>query len=284
VLGGSARWLGSWLAFAALVPATSGCWLMLGLDDNEYTRESTAPPGIRVSGPSPFYIDATETTIRAYVDWLHTNPSLDGQDARCVWNDAYEPGTASAGAASGCLATAYEAEASTNPNRPARCIDWCDALAFCSAKGKRLCGRVGGGSLAGDDVPEGFNDAAVSQWFAACTGPDQTAFPYGQVAEPGVCRDALSGYTEPGDVGTPSCEGGFPGLFDMSGNVQEWVDVCFDGGPEPVSDQGCFRAGGSYDRGATDPTEIDCGDANGEASAPRKEQNETVGFRCCSDA
>ena len=271
------------LGLGALAFGTSGCWLMLGLDDNEYNR-GAAPggDGVLVQGEQPFYIDATEVTMRAYVDWVLTEPSTDGQDGRCTWNDTFAPGVLSAGAEPGCTdggegTIDYELEANLHPSFPARCVDWCDAYAYCAAHDKHLYGRIGGGGIQNTDVAGDFVDVAVSEWFAACSGLGATAFAYGDAIEAGRCRDSQS-HTEfgPTEVGTETCEGGVPGVFDMSGNVHEWVDACFDDQDPAV--EACIRGGGSFALSA--PDELDCAD-DGTSSNLRRQLNDSTGFRCC---
>jgi formylglycine-generating enzyme required for sulfatase activity len=269
-------------ATLAVALSTNGCWLVLGLEDNEYTRAGAPAPGERVLVDDAFYIDATEVTMRAYVDWVLEGPSVEGQDARCSWNDSYEPGVPS-GTPIACPGPPpsgsidYVTEASLHPNQPARCVDWCDAIAYCTAHGGHLCGLIGGGPISGigSEVGTAFVDASISAWFAACTGNSARAFPYGDTYEPGRCRDVAAGGLA--DVGTESCEGGAPGVFDMSGNIQEWLDVCSQSAPEDLS---CFRGGGSYL--LDDPNMLDCADPSGLGSNGPAYQNESTGFRCCA--
>ncbi len=78
-----------------LALSSSGCWLALGLDDNEYAGPAGAV--VTVDAPTPFTIDATEVTMKAYMDWVATGPDVGDQEERCSWNDSFAPGVASAG-------------------------------------------------------------------------------------------------------------------------------------------------------------------------------------------
>lgn len=75
----------------------------------------------------------------------------------------------------------------------------------------------------------------------------------------------------------PKCVGGYPGLFDMSGNVNEWEDSC--AGSLGSSDA-CLLRGGAYDDGFASGLLGCCLAAN--AHNLRSAADPTVGFRCCS--
>mgnify|MGYP002145378841 CR=1 FL=1 len=70
-----------------------------------------------------------------------------------------------------------------------------------------------------------------SQWTHACTkgGDGQHKYAYGNTYNASACTTPGSGRSQPTEVGSQSqCVGGFPGLFDMIGNVSEWEDGCDD--------------------------------------------------------
>jgi sulfatase modifying factor 1 len=221
--------------------------------------------GSEVQIPLPdggeYTIDALEVTVRAYKTFLDSKPDSAAQPAICAFNTSFSP---EAHPSTGCpLADEWEAF----PERPIVCVDWCDAYAYCSWKKQRLCGRIGGGSLTASER----NDANSSQWFRACTRAGERAYPYGSVFEP-RCNVESAG--TPLDIThTASCEGGYAGLFNMSGNVAEWEDSCdFGGSP------GCHvaRRGGSFS-GIGDLARCDSGDT----LLLRSEVSIELGFRCC---
>jgi formylglycine-generating enzyme required for sulfatase activity len=119
--------------------------------------------------------------------------------------------------------------------------DWCDALAFCTWAGKRLCGNVadGGGLLSGDESIDPLKD----EWMIACTRLGTRDYPYGPNYQPGACNDTSVDASAAVDVGSfPGCQGGYPGIFDMGGNVTEWENACEDTDGGRV----CKNRGGSW--------------------------------------
>jgi hypothetical protein len=155
---------------------------------------------------------------------------------------------------------------------PVVCVDYCDAEAYCNMHGKRLCGRVGGSM----NDPSDIADPAADEWYAACAGPGETLYPYGDAASASACNGSGYAPADPGprDVATLSdCEGGLPGLYNMSGNVAEWEWACSSTSATAT----CETRGGSYNDG---PYELRCG---GTIALGRMEASETVGFRCCAN-
>jgi hypothetical protein len=153
---------------------------------------------------------------------------------------------------------------------PVVSIDWCDARAFCESKGMRLCGQIGGETLA----PADHDNAALSEWFNACSQSGMRGFPYDDPGLPSAyvgsaCNGLDFGAGGPIDVGTAtSCVGGFPGLFDLSGNVAEWEDSC--------DAQGCQVRGGGF---GSMETELTCSATRSESATAAMAD---VGVRCCS--
>jgi len=214
-----------------------------------------------VRGPSmlkvnPFYIDSTEVTVAQYAVFSKLKTATPADQApECSWNTSYDP-------------PFVQGAPVALPNHPVTNIDFCDAAAFCAWADKRLCGNINGGPITLVQLA----DPDQSQWFASCAGPKSQQYPYGTAYESGACNDQ-NGTHKLLDVGTePKCQGYYPGLFDMLGNAQEWVDAC-DAKSGPLD--GCERIGGSYEDGA-DTVCSTSGQAQRNAYAPQ------VGFRCCS--
>jgi formylglycine-generating enzyme required for sulfatase activity len=77
-----------------------------------------------------------------------------------------------------------------------------------------------------------------------------------------------------GGTAFPLCQGGYPNLYDMSGNASEWEDGCVG------SD--CPSRGGDYNSDwDTSPESLKCSSA---WLAPRMQRTKYRGFRCCWDA
>jgi hypothetical protein len=217
-----------------------------------------------------FSIDATEVTKAQYADFLAAKGTdTSGQAPYCGFNTTFTPTN----------------EWPPTPEQlglPVNWVDWCDAVAFCKWAGKRLCGRIGGGSTPHND----YDKPAVSQWHAACTANGTRRFPYGNSYDPTKCvgdKSATGGYSGKAQpVGSfAGCEGGFPGIFDLSGNLVEWEDSCvaYTGGSDF-----CRERGNSFQG----PDDLDSepgyfAACNMNNNNPRNSTNNTRGFRCCQD-
>jgi hypothetical protein len=146
-----------------------------------------------------------------------------------------------------------------------------EAQHACKASGKRLCHS--------------------GEWKTACRGPERTKFPYGNVRRDNVCIDTnrtspvahfFGGEHSARTMNDPrlnqltntlaktgeasECTNGF-GVYDMVGNIHEWVDdASFQGGyylDTAVNGDGC-----DYKTTAHSAIYYDY----------------STGFRCCADA
>ena len=137
---------------------------------------------------------------------------------------------------------------------PWRNVHRWNAETGCVAAGKRLC--------------------TGAEWQSACRGPAGNPYPYGPAFTSGICNDRNGTVCRRDGTGVvatgsyPLCQGGYPGIYDLSGNVWEWV-WDYTGN--------CGLVGGSVDC---------CGDAACLACAPLSWQDcglewPGLGFRCC---
>jgi formylglycine-generating enzyme required for sulfatase activity len=152
---------------------------------------------------------------------------------------------------------------------PVSRVTWCDAFAFCAWSGKRLCGKRSGNG-----------DGGSGEYFAACSSFGTRDYPYpGKDPAGGVtayrakhCNENL----QTGNPGmrvpvssAPDCEGGIPGVVDMSGNVEEFLDGC--------DASKCPAAGGGF--GSAD-RDVRC---DSLSFVDRDTPDLARGFRCCAD-
>lgn len=218
-----------------------------------------------------FCIDATEVTQQSYLAFLLAVGDGSGitQPPECAFNTSLKQPMP------GC--PKFDA----GNQKPIYCVDWCDARAYCAWAGKRLCGKIGGTSLS-----PLASELAQEEWNFACSGGLVTKYPYGDSPMPGVCNIPKENTpSDPGDdetktdVGTlPGCQGGFPNLFDMQGNVAEWVDWC-DPAADGAGNEACFVRGG-HTYGSAEYWSC----ANLAEFHARNATFLEVGIRCCKDA
>jgi formylglycine-generating enzyme required for sulfatase activity len=238
-----ARFAAWWRAVAVVAGAAcaTACAGLLGIDDRQPDPQdaggddATASDAYRpegggadvgvVRGPvmvsvGSFYIDSTEVTVADYKKFLAAKGSdTGGQPSECSWNTAY-----------------WDSTNAMNPDTwPITNVDWCDARAFCAWAGKRLCGKIGGGSVTAE--AHLFTAPPTNEWYLACGGPAGGTHPN---ANP-TCN-SNDGFGNLAPVGSyPGCEGFYPGLFDMEGNAAEWIDGCGTSEGGAV----CFLLGGA---------------------------------------
>lgn len=226
------------------------------------------PELVFVAFSTPYCIDATEVTNAQYDAFLAATKNgteTSGQSAVCSWNTSYVPATA--GSPTPPL-----------PKHPVVNVDWCDAKAFCKWAGKRLCGKIGGGTLFSTHQAA---DPTMGEWVRACEGADGRNYPYGPSHQPETCntKAALEDPKYLEDVANrPACQGGYPGVFDLGGNVEEWVDAC---DADTGRDDLCTSAGPAAFTGDLPPDDYTC--PNSLYGSPRAHPFKLRGFRCCAD-
>lgn len=161
---------------------------------------------------------------------------------------------------------------------PQTCVDQCDALAYCRWVGKRLCGSIAGDALGLAEV----NDPARSQWMNACLSGGRS-WPYGPEYDGQACNTSDH---RPRACGGPAVTAAYPEcqappgpydqVFDLSGNVSEWIDASVEAGGWP--ELRCVIVGGSYVHWWGD---VSCQGATLEW--PCDAHHPEFGFRCCAD-
>ena len=225
-----------------------------------------------------FCIDSTEVTRAQYAAWLATKPPAtpSTQQKECAWNTSFAPELRDD---TDHKCTADVIDPKKNPNHPVVCIDWCDAMAFCRAHGRRLCGKIVGG---GEDIDAvaALKDKNVNQWAAACHGNPAIVnpYPYGFPYDAAKCNGKDDGIGGAVEVASLECHGkGAPyaSIYDLSGNVAEWTDACQVSGTPTL--QTCQTRGGTF---LDDANGLKC-DALG-LTQPRSWFDDHIGIRCCS--
>ncbi|MGE0400456.1 MAG: formylglycine-generating enzyme family protein [Kofleriaceae bacterium] len=217
-----------------------------------------------------FCIDNTEVTKAQYEEFLAASVPVDNS-GRCTFNQTYS-------------IKEYVDIATTDPEQAVAGVDWCDARDFCAWAGKRLCGKIGGGSLA-------FSDHAApnAQWYRACSqGGLMRRFSYGttsdDTAHSGWCHLDNSN-NAPGQqavVGSyPQCVLVGTNVYDLLGNIQEWTDAC-ETTAAADGDDLCKVVGGVWYFGSS-YSDCDFFDPSGSAGVPRDTAEKHTGFRCCAD-
>lgn len=272
------------LALAAMTAMVTGaafvaaCGLdLVGTEQPGPSTDDGGPDGGRPSDAAPNG-DATSRTCRSNLagPTLVTGPGAVGCiDRTEVTNGQYDlflaatdggPATdMDAGLPSGCgFTTTYRRKGGAveagAPEEPVAQVTWCDAFAYCRWAGKRLCGGV-----ASD------RDAASGEWYAACSNGSTQPYPYGASFLQGACWENDISTSVRTVASRPTCTGGLPGVFDLGGNVREWIDSC-----DPAT--GCAAAGSYW---ASPASATGCRTSFDFAQTTA---DPALGFRCCTDA
>lgn len=218
--------------------------------------------------PAGYAIDRTEVTRGQYQAWLATSPRSSRRVAACAWKEDFSPDAR-------CLSAfdPYICQGEGCDEHPQVCVDWCDAQAYCEAAGKRLCGKIGGGTAGLAKKGE----AAAGEWENACSAGGTTRFAVGDQLVAGACNTQSAGRGTTARVGEmAACRSpleAYREIVDLSGNAFEWENAC-----DSTADGAfCQVRGGSFN---SDEALDACGVAH---TYKRDFSSFYVGFRCCQD-
>lgn len=283
------RWR-AWAITCALATAPAACAVVTGLDslrgdagradattpdaesdaglDGDGDAATAAEPCPSLPGPAMVRLDAhhcidsTEVTIQQYrAFWSSVDASAVPQLPACAWDTDFTP--------DGGMSS------SSDPY-PVAGLNWCQAYAYCAWAGKSLCGSFDDKPVA----PAAFGNADASVWTSACSNFGAQPYPYGASYEPGACNLQVGPDAAPvAEVAAfPQCVGALPGVYDMVGNIKEWVNACEPSEAGPAFDL-CLLAGAGVN--------LPLPDASAAATCswtepdPRSLARYTTGVRCC---
>jgi formylglycine-generating enzyme required for sulfatase activity len=239
-----------------------------------------------------YCIDSTEVTYDQYQAFLKdTNGDTSKQPSYCSWNTSFQIGDAGTGP--GTIPCTYP----DGGDHPVACVDWCDAFAFCSWAGKRLCNDMRNPEAGTLNPPldAALADPINDEWVRACSAAGEYAFPYGNTYQPDTCadmtveHDAMALQTLP-VASLKQCQSASPayaGVFDLVGNVSEWTAGSCNAPAGP--NEMCGVLGSSIVDGPgvtlTGPTGCnpDYEFAMGFGLKYAGSQSAALGFRCCAD-
>jgi serine/threonine-protein kinase len=232
----------------------------------------------------PFYLDRTEVTARAY-EACQTKRMCAAADHVALPPGSLDRWSAGEGADAGSdAAVAQAAEYAETWSRrcnaprgaadhPVNCVDFASAEAFCRWAGKRL--------------------PTEAEWELAARGADARAYPWGADApECGrACYDKNGACATRGEPVATCAAGLHPadrtpeGVYDLGGDVSEWVSDGFtekpaggkDPGGDPASPRRVVRGGSFLDQD-------DDLKATFRAGLPPGAAHVAIGFRCAMDA
>jgi len=254
----------------AILPAENmvvieGAAFMMGCEEGAMPNctETNAAPRHEVTVPS-FEIDVYEVSKKDFEACVAAGAcknkqgdparyiGYDGEHPYCVIGDAERPDT-----------------------MPANCVSWYGARVYCAWVGKRL--------------------PSEAEWEFAARGSDDRWYPWGNTPGPSCNTAVMEGASDWG------CDSGFAmsvgskeagkspfGLYDMAGNVWEWVaddwHENYDGAPtdgsawvDAARPANRVQRGGSFMTGADEAFEFL---AYGHYGAPADNPGVSYGFRC----
>jgi formylglycine-generating enzyme len=277
-------------------PTAPSCSGGLGMCGGETSccATATVPGGMFFRGFDPtsgdknfpatiasFRLDVFEVTVGRLRAWTTNGFAKPTDGAGKNRNNATDPGWQSAFNGSvaldandfkqktkGCAGSTWTDSAGANENKPANCLTWAEAFAFCIWDGGRL--------------------PTEAEWtFAAGGGEEQRVFPW-SVGPENTSIDAnraAFGLSGPVDVGTKRNGNARYGHTDLAGNIAEWLLDFKDPFQNPCVN--CARLGNLSERmthgGAFDDPDSRLRVTNRDGSRDPNNRFAKIGVRCARD-
>jgi formylglycine-generating enzyme required for sulfatase activity len=233
------------------------------LEATEDCAELAHPEPVAAVHVAAFDLDVHEVTNRDFADWLNANDQLWRAEKYGIIETQREPVVPLGLTSEDCfeaLTVTSDRRVVVSPDKarwPAVCVTWHGADIYCRAHDKRLPLAV--------------------EWELAAKGAEGRPFPWGGDVprQDGVAFDLLDGAApHPRDVGNSPQDVSPEGIYDLGGNVAEWVEWVEDG--RGGIDTRTIRGGSWGSRGACHLLGSGCKHIGaGEFSSD-------VGFRCAS--
>jgi formylglycine-generating enzyme required for sulfatase activity len=232
-----------------------------------------------------YWIEQDETSVGEYAQFVaaaRTTPVPWTTSSWCAWKDGGAPSDPAGDPDDACRKTTMDEDVPQFAmNKPIRCVDWCDARAYCLWAGKDLCLNVANAAGTPGEAPQLGRHFLQFEW--ACGQVPLDPFPSG-TSNDGTCRlgggacalvgtQRRCGPTERGE--NPGCTTA-AGAHDMFGNVREWLYGCRLENVEAPSSS-CRTGGYSFLSSSEGRSCVVLDEL------AKDQRVRDLGFRCCSE-
>ena len=234
----------------------------------------------------PFCIDEREAVNGEYAEFVaERGDDFSCQPPECAGNKDWSPAEEIPDLADLPPIFCMPPLAQAAPGRAMDCLNFCQAWAFCTWAGKRLCGLRGAESGKVNVITDGTVESGhaawelvrttQSEWVHVCTQGGATKFPYGDEYESDRCirvHTADDSALDTRDTSGKECHGTYAPydqVYNMSGNAYEWLNICVFEFPL------CIMASGS---------KYNIPDNSCAGIATETSPGYVAGVRCCADA
>jgi formylglycine-generating enzyme required for sulfatase activity/serine/threonine protein kinase len=231
------------------------------------------PTARQVTLSRPFYLDRQEVTVRAYQGCVAKRMcSAADHVAVTAETPGSDPGSPSPASEFVETWTRRCNTVQKTLDDPINCVDFSNAEGYCKWKGRRL--------------------PTEAEWEFAARGVEARAFPWGEETPDcsRACYDKNGGCRSPADTVATCAAGAHPndrtaeGVFDLAGNVSEWVSDGYTdrpaGGVDPKGDD---AAPLRVVRGGSFLDQVEMLTATWRTGRAPVTAHVSIGFRCAMD-